>query len=60
MTRPSALITGATSGIGAVFAGYLAERGHDLVIVARDESRLNQRATEWRSAHGVDLSLIHI
>ena len=58
MTRPTALVTGATSGIGAVFAGYLAERGHDLVIVARDESRLNQRATEWRLAHGVDIEIL--
>ena len=58
MTRPTALVTGATSGIGAVFANYLAERGHNLVIVARDEARLNQRADEWRTTHSVDVEVL--
>ena len=58
MKRPSALVTGATSGIGEVFATFLAKQGYDLVIVARDETRLNQRASQWHSHHGVDVEIL--
>lgn len=39
-TNPSVLITGASSGIGATYAERFARRGHDLVLVARDDARM--------------------
>lgn len=57
-SRPIALITGATAGIGAAFGDLLASKQHDLVIVARDLPRLHQRAEQWREKFGVDVEVI--
>lgn len=54
----SALVTGATAGIGLEFARQLAGRGHDLVLVARDEARLTSVAEELRAAYDVEVELL--
>ena len=56
--RPTALITGASSGIGAVFAREYASRGHDLVIAARRTDRLDALAAEITAAHDVSVRVI--
>jgi short-subunit dehydrogenase len=53
LTREAALITGASSGIGAMYADRLARRGLDLILVARDRARLDDVATRLQSEHGV-------
>jgi short-subunit dehydrogenase len=57
-SRPIALVTGATSGIGAAFAEHLAQLGHDLVITARDLARLEKSADDLQSKHGVEVEII--
>lgn len=54
----TALITGASAGIGAVFARELAARKTNLVLVARSEDKLKQIASQLRSQHNIQVDII--
>ncbi|KAF1053340.1 MAG: Serine 3-dehydrogenase [Stenotrophomonas maltophilia] len=53
-----ALITGASSGIGATYAQRLAAQGYDLLLVARDQARLEALAERLRAEAGVDVQVL--
>jgi short-subunit dehydrogenase len=54
----TALVTGASSGIGAAIAAELASRGYSLTLAARREERLRSLATELASDHGVEAEIV--
>ncbi|MCU0070220.1 SDR family oxidoreductase [Pseudomonas koreensis] len=54
----TALITGASSGIGAVYAERLARRGHDLILVARNRDRLNALAKRLSDETGRNIEVL--
>ena len=51
-SKGTALITGASTGIGAVYADRLAKRGYDLILVARSQDKLNDVASDIQSTTG--------
>lgn len=57
-STPTVLITGASSGIGATYAERFARRGHDLVLVARDKTRLDALAKRLQEEHGVTVAVL--
>jgi short-subunit dehydrogenase len=57
-TKGTALITGASSGIGAIYADRLARRGYDLILVARNRSRLAALAQRLENETGRSVKTI--
>lgn len=57
-TLGTALVTGASSGIGATYADRLAKRGYDLLLVARDVTRLNALSEKLSSEQGIKVDVL--
>ena len=54
----TAIVTGASSGIGKVYAEKLAERGFDLILIARRAERLSGLAEQLKAKHGIGVANI--
>jgi uncharacterized protein len=57
-SRTTALVTGASAGLGHEFAKQLADQGHDLVLVARNASRLAETAEDFRRRYGITAEVL--
>lgn len=57
-TQGTALITGASAGIGAIYADRLARRGYDLILVARNQSLLEELAARLRDETGRSIEIV--
>ncbi|WP_397448990.1 SDR family NAD(P)-dependent oxidoreductase [Pseudomonas sp. NA-150] len=57
-SKGTALVTGASSGIGAIYAQRLAERGYDVILVARNRDRLNALATRLTNETGRSFEVV--
>lgn len=55
---PTALITGASAGIGAVFARELAKRQTNLILVARSQAKLEELASQLREEHKIQVEVL--
>ncbi len=56
--KPTVLITGASSGIGATYAGRFAKRGHNLVLAARSTGKLQALAAQLAADHGIKADIV--
>jgi short-subunit dehydrogenase len=56
--KGTALVTGASSGIGAIYAERLAEQGYDVILVARNQDRLNALATRLTNTTGRNFEVV--
>jgi uncharacterized protein len=57
-TKPAVLVTGASTGIGAVYADRFARRGHDLVLVARNAAPMEAMAERLKRESGVNVDVL--